>query len=83
MKTITIYCAFMDKESLHAALQHSLSFPNYYGANLDALYDCLTELEEDTHLILQNILPSPAFGKLWRKLPAIIPILLSAFCKKL
>ena len=61
MKTITIYCAFMDKESLHAALQHSLSFPNYYGANLDALYDCLTELEEDTHLIFQNMPPLPGF----------------------
>ena len=61
MKTITIHCALMGKESLHTALQQALSFPDYYGANLDALYDCLTELEEDTHLILQDMPPLPGF----------------------
>lgn len=61
MKTITIHCAHMEKASLHSALQQALSFPDYYGANLDALYDCLTELEEDIHLILQDLPPLPGF----------------------
>lgn len=30
----------------HLYLQEQLSFPDYYGKNLDALYDCLTELDE-------------------------------------
>lgn len=30
----------------HDYLKESLALPDYYGKNLDALYDCLTELEE-------------------------------------
>ena len=33
---------------LHSALKRLLDLPDYYGENLDALYDCLTELHEDT-----------------------------------
>lgn len=29
---------------LHAELAALLSFPDYYGANLDALHDCLTDM---------------------------------------
>ena len=29
---------------LHGELAALLSFPDYYGANLDALYDCLTDM---------------------------------------
>ena len=39
---------------LHTALAAALAFPAYYGHNLDALYDCLTDIEEDTLLILRN-----------------------------
>ncbi len=41
-----------DKVQLHKALAEALDFPNWYGNNLDALYDCLTDLEEDTYLEL-------------------------------
>ena len=39
---------------LHEALATALAFPAHYGKNLDALYDCLTEIGEDTHLELRN-----------------------------
>lgn len=40
------------REELHAFLSRELSFPPYYGKTLDALLDCLTELSEDTVLLL-------------------------------
>lgn len=30
----------------HDYLKEALALPDYYGRNLDALYDCLTELDE-------------------------------------
>lgn len=41
-----------DREQLHDVLADSLGFPEWYGRNLDALYDCLTELHEDTEIKL-------------------------------
>lgn len=37
---------------LHKHLHTALALPEYYGANLDALYDCLTELAEPTELVV-------------------------------
>lgn len=34
-----------DAAQMHAYLKEQLEFPEYYGNNLDALYDCLTDLE--------------------------------------
>lgn len=31
------------RAALHEALAHRLALPEHYGANLDALYDCLTQ----------------------------------------
>ena len=31
-----------DRKVLHKILKKKLSFPEYYGENLDALWDCLT-----------------------------------------
>ncbi len=31
-------------EALHAALNEAFEFPEYYGGNLDALHDCLTDI---------------------------------------
>jgi len=41
-------------ESLHEQLAEALHFPETYGRNLDALYDCLTEVREDVCFRLRN-----------------------------
>lgn len=35
-----------DKEEAHAYLKEVFGLPDYYGGNLDALYDCLSEIQE-------------------------------------
>lgn len=51
----TIDCANVSsKEELHHILAETLHFPAHYGRNLDALYDCLGEISQKTHLILRN-----------------------------
>lgn len=42
-----------DRRELHEALAAGLDFPEWYGGNLDALYDCLTE-PVDRALKIQN-----------------------------
>ncbi|MBR3630340.1 MAG: barstar family protein [Oscillospiraceae bacterium] len=39
-----------DKAEAHLYLQEMLAFPEYYGRNLDALFDVLTENSKDTLL---------------------------------
>lgn len=36
----------VSKEETHLYLKETFGFPAYYGKNLDALYDCLTEMRE-------------------------------------
>ncbi|MBQ7216847.1 MAG: barstar family protein [Synergistaceae bacterium] len=33
------------KDEAHKYLREALDFPEYYGGNLDALHECLTELD--------------------------------------
>ena len=42
-------------DAIHELLERELSFPEYYGKNLDALYDCLTEVQEDVELEVINL----------------------------
>lgn len=63
--TITIDCTGVENaRQLHEKLQEALSFPDWYGCNLDALYDCLTAIGEETELVLENFgaLPFPVRG---------------------
>ena len=52
MKQITLDGNILaDAAQVHDYLKEVLNFPEYYGKNLDALYDCLTDLN-DTELII-------------------------------
>lgn len=44
-----------DKESLHRYLAEQLQFPEWYGNNLDALHDCLTDIREDISIVVPNV----------------------------
>lgn len=55
MKEITFDCrGFASPADLHSAFALSLSFPDHYGSNLDALHDCLTDLSGDIRICLVN-----------------------------
>ncbi len=43
-----------DKQTLHACLKEQCRFPEYYGNNLDALYDVLTDREEPLEIHLEH-----------------------------
>ncbi len=53
MKEIIIDCSLVAcPGDLHRALAQALAFPEHYGANLDALHDCLTDISRETRVCL-------------------------------
>ena len=55
MQIITLDGAKMTtKRDTHLYLARTLRFPVYYGRNLDALHDCLTEFLSGSIIILRN-----------------------------
>ncbi len=40
------------RKAFHSRLAEALEFPDYYGKNLDAMMDCLTDLSEEICLVL-------------------------------
>lgn len=62
--------AAVDKEAVMVAIADAFGFPAHFGRNLDALYDCITDLkplpEADMPgflVILRNLPDSEAFGR--------------------
>lgn len=43
-----------DRAAVLRGIGRALGFPDHYGANLDALWDCLTDLTEPTALIWRD-----------------------------
>lgn len=43
-----------DRETSHTYLKKKLNLPDYYGKNLDALFDCLCEMD-GTQIILTYV----------------------------
>lgn len=49
MKEINLKVSdFVDRQVMHDTLAAAFELPDYYGRNLDALYDCLTEIGQET-----------------------------------
>ena len=46
MKYILDGKKMVSKEETHKYLKETFGFPEYYGENLDALHDCLTEMKD-------------------------------------
>ena len=46
--------SLLTRSDLHKALREGLEFPEWYGNNLDALHDVLTEYNEETCIELKN-----------------------------
>lgn len=40
------------RQDAHRLLKEKLGLPSYYGGNLDALHDCLTDMGEETRVTL-------------------------------
>lgn len=53
MQEVTIKVSEFDTvEEIHEYLAEELEFPAYYGKNLSALYDVLTDLSEGVRIIM-------------------------------
>jgi RNAse (barnase) inhibitor barstar len=55
---VTVDSSFLNKSELLQELSHQLRFPDYFGKNWDALYDCMTDLswisERQIIVVLSN-----------------------------
>ena len=67
MKQITLDGNVLsDATAVHDYLMKMLEFPEYYGKNSDALYDCLTDLDDIEIFITQPEEDGAIFQKVLR-----------------
>ena len=46
---------YTTKKKMLSYIAEELNFPDYFGNNLDALYDCLTDIDEPINIALDPI----------------------------
>ncbi len=63
-------------EEIQSYLARKLDFPDYYGMNLDALYDCLTDIGEYTCIGI--FLPGDSGDESGRYLDRVVRVFLDA-----
>jgi len=77
MKKVTLHASkFSSEAELHDALAKALDFPEHYGKNLDALYDCLTDICDDTQIIVAN--PAGFLSRFDLRGPIFLRVLINA-----
>lgn len=55
MKQIILSAKQMtSRERAHSHIQEAMDFPDHYGENLDALWDMLMEIGEETQIFLED-----------------------------
>ena len=55
MKSVILDAKKMvEKEKMHEYFAKKFDLPEYYGKNLDALFDCLCEINEPTLIKIKN-----------------------------
>lgn len=55
MRQLILDASYMtDRKTAHKYIARQLSFPEYYGHNLDALYDMLTDIPKPTTIIVNH-----------------------------
>ena len=42
------------RQQVHASFARQLDLPAWYGANLDALHDCLTSMKDEVRVVLAH-----------------------------
>ncbi len=59
--------------ALHNYLHQALELPEYYGMNLDALHDCLTEISEPLEIVVpQKVEDEDYLGWYGKQLLAVL-----------
>ena len=69
MEIILDTLCLTEPDAAHAYLKEKLAFPEYYGNNLDALFECLTDICEETVLHMQGQTPESSY---FRKLLGVM-----------
>ncbi|MBR2742776.1 MAG: barstar family protein [Clostridia bacterium] len=68
--------AVKSREDIHNIFEAALKLPEWYGRNLDALYECLTERSDSVAIILKNL---PALEEaMGARYPALLRMLYDA-----
>lgn len=71
---------FNTVDEIHNWIKDKLNFPDYYGKNLDALYDCLTDVMEP--LVIEYATPKGSNEEFVKYAERFIKVLQSASAHK-
>ena len=73
MKVTLDFSEVTSRGELHDLLMEAFSLPEYYGRNLDALYDCLSEPGEDIEVnIISFDVLEERLGRYARRLRSLL-----------
>lgn len=78
--------AWNDEAAMHRAVAEALDFPDYYGENLDALNDCLSDVATYEYASSRRdaglVLVLNRFDRFLRQDPRVAPIMLDIFASR-